>query len=57
MSVDYKDLGKRIREIRESKHLTQAALAELAGIEQPVTYRACRHKGEPANADEHLQCP
>ena len=24
MSVDYKDLGKRIREIRESKHLTQA---------------------------------
>ena len=33
MSVDYKDMGKRIREIRESKHMTQAALSELAGIE------------------------
>ena len=33
MFVDYKDMGKRIREIRESKHLTQAALAEIAGIE------------------------
>ena len=29
MSVDYKDMGKRIREIRESKHMTQAALSEL----------------------------
>ena len=33
MSVDYKDMGKRIREFRESKHMTQAALSELAGIE------------------------
>ena len=33
MCVDYKDMGKRIREIRESKHMTQAALSELAGIE------------------------
>ena len=33
MSIDYKDMGKRIREIRESKHMTQAALSELAGIE------------------------
>ena len=33
MSVDYKDMGKRIREIRESKHMTQAALSELAGIQ------------------------
>ena len=33
MSVDYKDMGKRIREIRESKLMTQAALSELAGIE------------------------
>lgn len=33
MSVDYVEMGKRIREIRESKGLTQAALSELAGIE------------------------
>ena len=33
MSVDYKDMGKRVREFRESKHMTKAALSELAGIE------------------------
>lgn len=33
MSVDYVSMGKRIREIRVSQKLTQAALAELSGIE------------------------
>ena len=33
MSVDYEAMGKRIREIRLSKKMTQATLAELAEIE------------------------
>ncbi len=31
--VDYVSLGKRIREARKKKHLTQARLAEMSGIE------------------------
>lgn len=30
--VDYKDLGKRVRETRRQHHLTQEQLAELIGI-------------------------
>ena len=31
--IDYKIIGKRIRELRTQKHLTQAALAEKSGVE------------------------
>ncbi len=31
--IDYAAIGKRIREIRTQKHLTQATLAEMSGIE------------------------
>ncbi len=31
--IDYVAIGKRIREIRTQKHLTQAVLAEMSGIE------------------------
>lgn len=31
--IDYVVIGKRIREIRKQKGLTQAALAEMSGIE------------------------
>ena len=33
MSIDYVIIGTRIREIRKSKNMTQAVLAELSGIE------------------------
>lgn len=33
MSIDYVVIGKRIRELRKSKKMTQAYLAELSGIE------------------------
>ena len=33
MELDYKIIGKRIREVRKSKNLTQEKLSELAGIE------------------------
>lgn len=33
MSIDYISIGQRIRELRESKHWTQAKLAEKSGIE------------------------
>ena len=33
MSIDYVVIGKRIREIRKSRNMTQAYLAELSGIE------------------------
>ena len=32
-SIDYKEIGKRIKEFRTRKHLTQAALAELSQVE------------------------
>lgn len=31
--IDYTTIGKRIKELRIQKHLTQAALAEMSGIE------------------------
>ena len=31
--LDYEGIGKRIREKRETKHMTQAKLGELAGVE------------------------
>lgn len=33
MAIDYQIIGKRIREIRKEKHITQEALAELSGVE------------------------
>ena len=33
MSIDYVVIGERIREIRTKKKLTQAALAEMSGVE------------------------
>lgn len=33
MSIDYVVIGNRIREIRKSKNLTQAKLAEISGVE------------------------
>lgn len=33
MEIDYVSIGKRIREIRTSEKMTQAALAELSGVE------------------------
>ena len=33
MSIDYVIIGNRIREIRKRKHLTQANLAEISGVE------------------------
>ena len=33
MSIDYKIIGTRIREIRKSKNLTQEKLAEMSGVE------------------------
>lgn len=32
MSINYEDIGKRIRRERENKNITQEKLAELAGI-------------------------
>lgn len=32
-SIDYAEIGKRIKEFRTHKHLTQAALAELSQVE------------------------
>ena len=31
--LDYKIIGKRIKELRTQKHLTQAVLAEISGVE------------------------
>ena len=33
MEIDYVSIGKRIREIRTAKKMTQADLAELSGVE------------------------
>ncbi len=33
MTIDYIVIGKRIREIRKSKKMTQATLAEISGVE------------------------
>lgn len=33
MSIDYKIIGSRIRELRKSKNLTQEKLAEISGVE------------------------
>lgn len=32
MTIDYKDMGERIRNIRKSKNITQEYLAEQAGL-------------------------
>jgi len=31
-SFDYRELGRRVRDLRQEKHLTQEELAELVGI-------------------------
>ncbi len=31
--IDYNIIGKRIKELRAQKHLTQAVLAEMSGVE------------------------
>ena len=33
MMIDYEIIGKRIREIRNARKMTQATLAELSGVE------------------------
>ena len=33
MSIDYVIIGKRIREMRKAKGITQAVLAEMSGVE------------------------
>lgn len=37
MTVNYQDLGLRVRDARKAKHLTQEQLAEKVGISSSVT--------------------
>lgn len=50
MSINYKDIGKRIREERNNKNITQEKLAELAGV-------SIQHICNIENANTKLSLP
>lgn len=53
MTVNYQDLGLRVRDARKAKHLTQEQLAEKVGISSSFMGHAhCQHR----YAGFHLQC-
>ena len=35
MELNYKQLGRRIKEVRKMRNMTQMELSELAGISEP----------------------
>ena len=57
MTVNYQDLGLRVRDARKAKHLTQEQLAEKVGISSSFMGHIERHAHcQHRYAGFHLQC-
>lgn len=59
MSVDYQDIGQRIKGLRMEKGLTQEQLSERIGVgpSHMSPHRVRLHRAQPCGFYFHSECP